>query len=110
MTRRKTNGGDAPVGASTPSQQDEADIVKEIGAEPANDGSGELAGRRGEASRVGAVDAESQFARIGASKRWSARCERARRVCSSTSTTSSKSTTRHEDVAPEHDRHPRQAE
>jgi hypothetical protein len=55
-TRRKTPT-DTP--ASTPSQQDEADIVAEVGATPADDGSGELQADEAKIREVGAVDAES---------------------------------------------------
>jgi hypothetical protein len=55
MPRKKT--GDGP--ASTPSQQDEADIVNEIGATPANDGSNDLLVEEAKIREIGAVDAES---------------------------------------------------
>jgi hypothetical protein len=45
--------------ASTPTQQDEADIVRELGAEPAEDDSGELVIDETRALEEGAVDAES---------------------------------------------------
>ena len=59
MARRKPPTGDAPAGAATPNLQDEADIVEEIGATPANDGSGELEIDEAKLREVGAVDAES---------------------------------------------------
>ncbi len=55
-TKRRTSDV-TPV--STPSQQDEADIVKEIGATPANDGSGDLLADETKVREAGAVDAES---------------------------------------------------
>jgi hypothetical protein len=60
MTKRKA---DAPTGDenahSTPSQQDEADIVAEAGAVPANDGSGDLVVDEAKIKELGAIDAES---------------------------------------------------
>ena len=57
MPRKKGND-EIPPG--TPSQQDEADIVAEIGAKPANDGdSGELQVDETKIREAGAVDAES---------------------------------------------------
>jgi len=56
--KRKGRGGEeAPV--STPAQQDEADIVAEVGATPANDGSGDLLADEAKVLEAGAVDAES---------------------------------------------------
>lgn len=55
MTRKRND--DTPT--STPTQQDEADIIKEIGAVPANDDSGELVADEAKVVAAGAVDAES---------------------------------------------------
>jgi hypothetical protein len=56
---RKKPSVDVSVGAATPSQEDETDIVDEIGATPAEDGSGDLEIEETKLRGVGAVDAES---------------------------------------------------
>ena len=58
MARKKPEN-EMSEGGSTPSRQDESDIVKEVGATPANDGSGELEVDETKIREVGAVDAES---------------------------------------------------
>jgi hypothetical protein len=58
---RKSSRGEtaSPHDAGLPTQQDDADIVEELGAEPAEDDSGELVIDEETARREGAVDAES---------------------------------------------------
>jgi hypothetical protein len=59
MARRKVMPAATSASASTPAQQDEADIVAEIGATPSEDESGDLEIPEEKLHEVGAVDAES---------------------------------------------------
>lgn len=55
--RRKASSGGRDAGVSSPAQQDEADIVAEVGAE--HDDSGELLADEAQVRTIGAIDAES---------------------------------------------------
>jgi hypothetical protein len=58
MASRRKPSSDIPA-AATPSQQDESDIVAELGATPAEDESGELQVEEAKLRAAGAADAES---------------------------------------------------
>ncbi len=57
MTKNRRERGPAPV--NTPTQEDEADILSEIGAVPADDGSEMLVASEAKILEAGAVDTES---------------------------------------------------